>query len=238
MSSVVDFHTHILPRMDDGSRSVEQSVEMLRAEAKQGIERVVLTPHFYANHDSPERFLARRERSETQLLQAMGGSTEFPKLHLGAEVHYFDGMSDSEYMREMAIRGTNYVLVEMPMSRWTDRILLELDGIYQKLRLVPIVAHVDRYVNPFRVEAPFEQLSELNVIVQVNNRFFINRVSRRSALKLLSRGRIQLLGSDCHNMKERKPDMADALRIIKHSLGEDAIEYINSQENKIIPSDE
>ena len=60
MDRRVDFHSHILPGVDDGSRSVEESLEMLRAVARQGIGTVVATPPFYANHDTPERFLRRR----------------------------------------------------------------------------------------------------------------------------------------------------------------------------------
>ena len=63
MRALTDFHSHILPEVDDGSRSVRQSLEMLRLEGEQGIRRVVATPHFYARQDTPERFLRRRERA-------------------------------------------------------------------------------------------------------------------------------------------------------------------------------
>ncbi len=238
MSNIVDFHTHILPRMDDGSNSSECSLAMLRAEYEQGIRRVVLTPHFYADHDSPKRFLERRDASEKRLLEVADGVTDLPKIYVGAEVHYFDGMSDSEHIRDLAIRGTDHVLVEMPMSRWSDRMLRELEDIYQKCKLTPIIAHVDRYVTPLGVKGPFERLADLPVKVQVNSSFFLNVFSRKNALKLLADKKIHLLGSDCHNMGNRAPDLDKALRFIRRKLGEDAVAYINSQENKIIPVEE
>ena len=64
MSAVIDFHSHVLPGIDDGSPSVEASVEMLRMEAEQGIRHVVATPHFYPRHDTPEHFLRRRAEAE------------------------------------------------------------------------------------------------------------------------------------------------------------------------------
>ena len=64
---MTDFHSHVLPCLDDGSVSVEQSIEMLRAEAEQGITHVIATPHFYAGRTTPERFLEKRERSEAML---------------------------------------------------------------------------------------------------------------------------------------------------------------------------
>ena len=64
---MIDFHTHILPGMDDGSKDVRESVSMLRLEGKRGIDTVCLTPHFYAEQNSPEQFLERRKRAWQKL---------------------------------------------------------------------------------------------------------------------------------------------------------------------------
>ena len=61
---VTDFHSHILPGIDDGSQSVEESVELLQMEAAQGIRHVVATPHFYPQHDDLDRFLEKRDHAE------------------------------------------------------------------------------------------------------------------------------------------------------------------------------
>ena len=66
---MIDFHSHILPGIDDGSKSVEMSIKMLRREAQQGISRVVATPHFYPQTDNPERFLRRRAEAERILFE-------------------------------------------------------------------------------------------------------------------------------------------------------------------------
>ena len=232
MGTVVDFHTHILPRMDDGSRSAECSLEMLRMEAEQGIERVVLTPHFYANHDSPRSFLERRNRSEEALRGAIK-DIKCPQLLVGAEVHYFEGMSDSEYLAELAVQGTNCILVELPMGHWDERLLLELGSIYPKHKIYPVVAHLDRYTGFFHTEEIFEEISRLPVKIQANAGFFTRRFSRKKALKLLANGKIHLLGSDCHNNKVRVPNLGTALNIIERELGESAVRYINSNEKQI-----
>ena len=88
---ITDFHTHILPEIDDGSSSVEESLEMLQLMTGQGIERVVCTPHFYANHTSLERFLEKREKAYKKLVERMAEGN-FPQLVLGAEVLYFRGI--------------------------------------------------------------------------------------------------------------------------------------------------
>ena len=83
---ICDFHCHVLPHMDDGSSSVEESVAMLRQEAEHGVRTVVATPHFYANHDSPTGFLERRAEAERQLREAMKGCEGLPQLEIAAEV--------------------------------------------------------------------------------------------------------------------------------------------------------
>lgn len=60
---MIDFHSHILPGVDDGSKNVEMSLEMLRASAAQGVTDICLTPHFYAERNTPEKFLEKRRRA-------------------------------------------------------------------------------------------------------------------------------------------------------------------------------
>ena len=71
MINIIDFHTHVLPGMDDGSKSVEMSMEMLRREAAQGIRQVIATPHFYPWREHPEQFLERRDQAAANLQNAM-----------------------------------------------------------------------------------------------------------------------------------------------------------------------
>ena len=229
MMPVIDFHTHVLPEIDDGSKSIEESLEMLRIEARQGIEHVVATPHFYANHDLPERFLEKRQKAKKKLEDALETEQGLPKVSVGAEVYFFEGISDCEYLRDMAIEGTDCVMIEMPMKQWSDRSLRELYEIKQKQKLTPIIAHLDRYITPFTAKKTLVSLSELPVIIQVNSRFFTRRTTRGMALRFLREGRIHLIGSDCHDTNARLPDVDKALEVIS----ERGISYINYTERKI-----
>ena len=230
MKTVIDFHTHILPGIDDGSSCLKHSIQMLEQEMAQGIDRVVLTPHFYPNHDSPERFLRRRQRAVQELHQVLAERDDLPKVAVGAEIKFFDGISDCEYLSDMAISGTRCVLVEMPTTVWTERMLDELIGIRQKQGLIPIIAHIDRYISPFRTHGIPEKLAGLPVLVQANAEFFIRPFTRPTALKLLSAERIHLLGSDCHNLQTRTPNLAQAIDIIVRKLGKETIERINASQ--------
>lgn len=228
---VVDFHSHILPRIDDGSRSVEESLQMLRLSAEQGIPGVVLTPHFYPHLTTPEVFLEKRRRSMELLQAAIRPDMKLPALCLGAEVYYFPQMSHSDTLRKLAIEGTRAILVEMPMAEWTDRMYRELEDIYSNQGLIPIVAHVDRYLGRFRDFGIPQRLADLPVLVQANASSFLDSAW---GLKLLRRHQIHLLGSDCHNLKDRKPNLGPALERITRKLGAEALDWIRTNEREIL----
>lgn len=231
---VVDFHTHILPKLDDGSRSLEESLKMLRLEAEQGIHHIIATPHFYPQHDTPTHFLESRKSAEMRLREAIANFEGMPKLSVGAEVHYFSGISESDILYELTIDSKKSILIELPQAPWTERIFRDLEGIWEKHGITPIVAHVDRYLSPFKTHGIPERLMELPVKVQANASFFINRRTRKMALRLLREDKIHLLGSDCHNMTSRIPNLKSALEIIENKLGREALEKINTHESEIL----
>lgn len=234
MSTVIDFHSHILPGIDDGSKSLTESIALLRAEAQQGIRCVVATPHFYANHDRPERFLEKRQAAEGLLREEMARHEGLPRLMVGAEVYYFPGMSQSDVLPRLTIGDTGAILVEMPPAPWTEQMFRELEDICSNWGLTPIIAHVDRYISPLRTFGIPGRLEELPVLVQANADFFLKSFTRGLALRLLRENRIHLLGSDCHNLENRVPNLGGALKVIRKRLGEDGVMQINSWEASII----
>jgi len=234
MSTFTDFHTHILPGVDDGSKSLKESIALLQIEAEQGIGRVVATPHFYPQHDSPERFLRRRAAAEARLREELEKHASFPELIIGAEVYYFHGISDSDVLSELTIGDGRCILIEMPHAPWTDSMYRELENIYAKRELIPVVAHLDRYIGPFHTYGIPRRLAELPVMVQANADFFLDRFTASMAIRMLKEDRIHLLGSDCHNLKSRKPNLQEALTIIRRKLGAEAISRVNSHSRHLL----
>lgn len=226
IEGIVDFHSHILPGVDDGSQSVEESIALLRKEAEQGISHVIATPHFYPQHDMPERFLKRRAEAEAILRQEMRKHTGLPRLSVGAEVYYFNGISHSDAMKELTIDQTSCILVEMPLANWTDGMYRELEELHDKQNLMPVVAHVERYFGRFRTYGIPERLEQLPVLVQANAEFFLNKASSARALRMLKKGQIHLLGSDCHDLSHRAPNLQEAVALIERRLGKETIDAI------------
>lgn len=228
-----DFHTHILPGVDDGSKNTDQSLQMLRLCRDAGIRHVVLTPHFYPDRDQPDRFLERRNGALEAVKKAAAGE-QLPEMILGAEVHYFPNMSSSDVLPRLTIGGSRYLLVEMPSCRWTDRMYRELEKIRENQGIIPIIAHLDRYLTPCRAGEMLRRISELPVLVQVNGSFFLRPGTAGLAMRMLKNGQIHLLGSDCHNLDDRSPNLGQVRQRIHTKLGTEALERIGYYEQYIL----
>ena len=234
MDRFVDFHSHILPGIDDGSASLEESVSMLQQEAKQGIRCVVATPHFYAQHDMLEHFLMRRREASEKLLQSMEEHPELPSIVLGAEVYFFPGMSNCEELSELTIGNTGYMLLEMPPAPWTTKMYGELEEIRAKRDIIPIIAHVDRYLGLINTFGIPKQLEKMPVLVQANASFFLQKNTQARAIRMLEKDQIQLLGSDCHNMKNRPPKLGEAVQVISRNASASAIRRVWHYQEQVL----
>jgi len=204
---MTDIHCHVLPRIDDGSRSVEESLAMLEALAAQGVDRAAATPHFYADESSLEEFLDRRAASMEKLAEVWRPG--LPALKLGAEVYYFDGMSRCERLDALKIEDAGLLLLEMPLCRWSRRMLQEVREI-QESRAAVLLAHIERYLH-WQDRETWDALADWGVLNQCNASFFLRWQTKRKALRMLREGKIHLLGSDSHNMENRPPRLDAAL---------------------------
>ena len=212
---MIDFHSHILPEMDDGSESVEMSLAMLRESKRQGVDLICSTSHFYAYEEDPMSFLHRRGAAFQRLLAAMDEPEEYPRILLGAEVLYFPGISVAEEVRGLMLTGSPFLLVEPPMMPWSDAMLDEVEACGESHHCIPVIAHIDRYMRILNDYTLFERVRDRKVLVQVNASFFIHRDTREFALECLKKDRFHMIGSDCHNMDERCPNMGDAASVIR-----------------------
>lgn len=218
--------------MDDGSRSVEESLEMLNAYSDR-ISDIFLTPHFYPTEEHPDSFLKRREETAEKLKDAYRDGKI--KLSLGAEVAYFDGIHASEAMENFRIEGTRLLLVEMPMYGWSSRMFDELIELNRNMGLRPVLAHIDRYnFAKGNSRRHFIHYLENRGLVQVNADAMLSLFSRKTAISMIRAGMIHFLGSDCHNTGIRKPNYDEAIDRIIKSGAEDVLDIIYNNEEKYI----
>ena len=223
----VDFHTHILPGVDDGSRSVEESLQMIRALKGDCVEAVVLTPHFYAQIDNPEKFIERRNHAFVTLCEACAREEDISsvKLIAGAEIEYFDGLACMADYPELKLGESNCMLIEMPPQVWTSHMVEELLELNCRSGCRVVIAHVERYLFEQKREVINELLSN-GIVMQSNAEFFIEKRTSGKALRLFKKGFIHLLGSDAHGTVGRAPNIGAACDIIEKRFGEDAVDFI------------
>ncbi len=218
---MIDWHSHILPGMDDGSKSVEQSAELLGMLSEQGIRTVVATPHYYANDESVRDFLERRSKALLKLESELCGS--FPEILLGAEVRFYHGISRMQELKGLCVQGSRLLLLEMPESTWTEYTVRELTELSGVREIKVVLAHIERYLG-HQNAAIWERLRDSGIMMQANASFFNSIATRRKALSLLKNQKIHFIGSDCHNTVHRPPDIGRAYGIIQKKFSD---EYVN-----------
>ncbi len=229
---MIDFHSHILPGIDDGAQDVETSLKMLSICKDSDIEAVLMTPHCHPmSQEKVDTFIENRENAFDILSGAVKKQkATLPKIIPAAEVRIYNGLHKLSGLEKLCIKDTNYMLLEMPYEVWKD---YAFEEIYQLTRLGfrPIMAHLDRFLDQ---EKSFGEIFSLDVQVQINSSAFIDSSIRKKMLKLFESGRIQVLGSDAHNLSTRSPDMSAAYNILERKFGKEYVDYINASGNTIL----
>ena len=222
----VDFHSHILPAIDDGSQSVEMSLEMLRISAEQGVKKIIATPHFYPGRIDPESFFEKRAEAAELLGKAVSErrqqGEELPQIYVGAEVAFFSGMSRYKGLDRFCVNGTRLLLVEMPFQKWTENELAELAAVKNEQGLIPIIAHIERYIDKQSKDL-YPMIFSGDILIQANADAFFEKKTRKRMMKMLLQGEVDLLGSDCHNLTTRIPNIPKAINDIIQYCDEEAV---------------
>ncbi|MCD8146306.1 MAG: hypothetical protein LUD84_03315 [Clostridiales bacterium] len=230
--SYYDLHSHILPKMDDGSRSADESLQMLRLSGEQGAVGMMATSHYYPR-EPVEQFLSRRQRSYEMLCEALSRVQDpLPEVCLGAEVAYHSGLIYEERLTSLCMGKSRYLLLELPFSRWEPSVLRDVQALRRVQGVVPIIAHVERYWK-IQDSKTMSKLLEMDVLIQMNGEAYLDTHSRRLAKKLLKGGVIQVMGSDCHNMDRRPPNLGPALQELQKGRLAEQREDILWQNEKI-----
>lgn len=219
---MIDFHSHILPGIDDGSKNIETTMQMLRLGAAQGVDTFVATPHYNFENHRLHRFLEKRENAlESVVRQAKIENFELQNIVPAAEVQVTPFISECEGLERLCLAGTNCILLEMPMTIWTDWVFNEIYKICNR-NLIPVMAHLERYsVFPPNLKK-IEHLTEMEVCIQVNASDIGKLHYRKIIDKFFKSGNPVVLGSDTHNMTFRKIELEKGIRKLKNRYGERA----------------
>lgn len=215
---IIDFHSHILPGIDDGSRNVEESIKILDIMAENKIDVVCATPHFYCNEQSVDNFLEKRQKAYEELKPHL--KSNHPKIALGAEVLFDNALVGYEQLPKLCMQGTSFILLEMPYVQLTPKIINGVAEIADSGDVKVIIAHIERYLN-FTSMKELTELMNLDVLGQINAKSLTRFSTKRNCIKLIKNGYVQFLGSDYHRIGRGDVPVNQGMDILKGKFGED-----------------
>jgi len=228
---IVDFHTHLLYGIDDGSKSEIMSRQMLNELQSLQIQKVVLTPHFYPYHQSKSRFLKKRSEA-FEKLKEIPESKNFEFVQ-GAEVYLDSLLLGYESLLDVCIGSSDYILIEMPMEeKLSNRSFELLESVISQFGVTPILAHIDRYAY-MQKEDNLMRLKNTGCLFQLNLASFSGFFSKKAYIKYIGKGYIDAFGTDFHKPPLDKTALNKAYSRIVRAVGDGALTKVKERSERI-----
>lgn len=189
--AVIDFHAHILPGADHGSKGIDETLIQLDMIKNAGVDTVVATPHFYPNKDRIEDFIKRINASAKVITES---EISRPSICVGSEVLYCLNLERMEGLEKLCIRGTNVLMLELPMDHWDIDIFETVESLLRKYTV--ILVHIDRYIR--YEEENIHELLGMGALAQINASSLFRFSKKRKIARALDTGSVVAIGSDLH----------------------------------------
>lgn len=208
---MLDIHSHILYGIDDGSRTKEESIELLRYLEEQGVEKIIVTPHYIEN-TKYEATISKKQK----LIDELSKKTSI-KLYIGNEVYFSDKTLELLRRKKLScLNNSRYLLIELPMSSK----IKDLDEMIFDLTIsgvVPIIAHPERYLYVQKDITYLDKLKESGALFQSNYGSLTGNYGKsaeKAIKKLLKKGYVSFMGTDIHHI-DHKIDIETATKKLK-----------------------
>ena len=236
---MIDIHTHILPSIDDGSRSVDETFNLLKEAHEAGFTTIVSTSHYFLGHYEAE------EKVRKSYIDAISEKLPevIPNLQIcvGSEIYVTNEIvSLIEEHKASTINSTNYVLFELPFEHQETNLK---DIIYKLLghNYIPIIAHPERYKYVQKDPNILQDLIEIGVLFQSNLASIIGwygKETKKTVKQLLENNFIHFLASDVHRQETIYPQIPAILNELKEILSEEKIEELTTTNPSLMLSGE
>lgn len=229
--SLYDLHSHILPALDDGASNIEETKELIKMLKAQGVCGSIVTPHFFANVRSIDKAVRERDRCFWKTCEIIGA--DYP-LVAGFEVRVFNGISRCEDLQSLRLGNSKYILLELPFDESiTEHTAEEIVSMSLTHGLMPIMAHIERYMHCRGFENLCELIHDGFAIGQLSASSFSNVLMRKRLCGLIYNGLATVVASDAHSPETRPPQFDVAKRVIEKRLSEDTYKTLCDNSEKI-----
>tara|TARA_B100001113_G_C20980580_1_gene565870 strand:+ start:83 stop:871 length:789 start_codon:yes stop_codon:yes gene_type:complete len=234
---MIDFHNHIIPNLDDGSNSVEMSLNMLKEAESQGITDVVNTIHFQhpkmLKKNTDYDFVISEIKKMEEIAKSNGININ---IHPASEVFFQFNLTEILDNKITTFGNGKYMLIEFqklsfPKDYESELFKLQLKGI------TPIMAHPERYRGIQKDVQLAKKWIERGYLIQIDCASItggFGKTPQATSLELLKNGFCHLVGSDAHNDKKRNFLMKPALQKISQLINQDAVDIIIDNSRQIL----
>ena len=226
---MIDFHTHVLPNVDDGSKSVEETFNLMKEAENAGFDKIISTSHYMEDYYEVEN--REREVWINAINEKLIEQNTNIKLFLGNEIYITDNIiSLLEEEKAATINNTNYVLFEMPLNVKPMNLY---DMIFEMLRykLVPVLAHPERYSFIHKDPDLVFDLMQKGVLMQANFGSIIGQYGVSAEIivkKMLQNDMVQFLGTDVHKQGTVYAKMPEIMSELRKIIDEEKIKELTT----------
>lgn len=227
MERFADIHNHVLPKIDDGAGSLEESLAMLEIAAEEGITDMIVTPHYKEGRRNAS---IKTIQERLRMVQEAADERDIPvTLYAGNEIYSFEEMGEAlEEGRVLTMNGTERVLIEFSPTDSYTYIRNALDSI-RGLDYIPIIAHAERYECFLKHWEYVKELKHMDAEIQVNvssvlggHGFGVKRFVRQ----LLKEQLADYVATDAHDSQKRAPTVRKCMALLYRKYDSEYVEAI------------
>ena len=232
---MIDMHSHILPNIDDGAKSIEETFHLIKEAKNAGFEGIISTSHYMEGYYETDN--AEREVWVNAIYEKLQEQNLDIRLYLGNEIYFSDNIINLLKQRKAStINETNYVLFEMPLNAEPLNLY---DVIYEMLQyeIIPILAHPERYSFVQREPELIYDLIQKGVYMQANYGSIIGQYGKKAQFivkKFLENNMIHFLGSDVHRKNTVYPKIPIILQELEKIIGKEKLEELTTINPKLV----
>lgn len=222
---MIDIHSHIVFDVDDGPDTLEESISLISESYRQGVRKIVSTSHRRKGmFEEPEEKIYQNYLIVKEKVEKI-----FPdlKLYFGGELYFTTDILDKLEKKQVpTMNGTRFALIEFSMTTPWKEITSALNKVLM-LGITPVIAHIERYNALEYDEEKVTELIDMGCYTQINSAHILKprligdheKIFKKRAKYFLENGLVHCVSSDMHNLKQRKPYMEEAYKIVSKKYG-------------------
>ncbi|SHK56813.1 tyrosine-protein phosphatase [Tepidibacter formicigenes] len=232
---MIDIHCHIVHNIDDGAKSLEESIEMAKIAHKDGIKKIINTSHYHLDSDFiTGKELEKRILEFNNILKENGIDLE---VLIGNELYYSrDLMNKIDELDFYSLNKSKYILIEFPPNNIPENME---DIIYEfKIRnYTPIIAHIERYYQVLKNPNLAYEYINSGALIQLNASSVTGKYGKEVkdiCNTLLTYDMVHFIATDAHSSNRRRPILKDCYNYVENILGKEKADNIFYENPKII----